>query len=102
MIADATFLRCRHRNMILKLAARLGVRPVILNCTAPMTTLKARVLRRVTEQNDASDANLEVLQQQLVDYDELDEQERQFVIPVATDEVTDQSIKNLVNDIARC
>ena len=101
MIADATFLRRRHRSLFLDLAARLGVQPVILDCTAPVATLQARIRRRAAEQKDASDADLAVLQQQLDDHDELDERERRFAIPVATGEITDQSIRELVSAIAR-
>jgi predicted kinase len=99
MIADATFLRRRHRSLFLDLATRLGVQPVILDCTAPVATLQARIRRRAAEQKDASDADLAVLQQQLDDYDELDEEERRFAIPVATDEITDHSIAELVRAV---
>jgi len=101
MIADATFLRRRHRSLFLDLAARLDVQPVILDCTAPVATLQARIRRRKAAHKDASDADLAVLQQQLDDHDELDERERRFVIPVATDEVTDHSIAELVSSITR-
>ena len=101
MIADETFLRRRHRHLFLDLAARLGMQPVILDCTAPVATLQARIRRRAAEQKDASDADLAVLQQQLDDHDELDERERRFVIRVATDEITDRSITELVSDINR-
>ncbi len=95
MIADATFLRRRHRHLFLDLAARLGVQAVILDCAAPVATLQSRIRRRAAEQKDASDADLAVLQQQLKDHDELDERERRVVIPVATEEITDHSIVEL-------
>ncbi|MBW1842308.1 MAG: ATP-binding protein, partial [Deltaproteobacteria bacterium] len=101
MIADATFLRRRHRHLFLDLAARLGVQVVILDCAAPVATLQSRIRRRAAEQKDASDADLAVLQQQLEDHDELDERERQFVIPVATEEIPDHSIAELVSAITR-
>jgi len=101
MIADATFLRRRHRHLFLDLAARLGVQPVILDCTAPVATLQARIRRRAAEQKDASDADLAVLQKQLDDHDELEEREHRFVIPVATEEITDHSIVELVSAICR-
>jgi aminoglycoside phosphotransferase family enzyme/predicted kinase len=101
MIADATFLRRRHRSLFLELAACLGVQPVIIDCTAPVKTLQDRIRRRVAEQKDASDADLAILQQQLDDHEELDEAERQFVIPAATDEITDQSIADLASAVSR-
>ncbi len=101
MIADATFLRRRHRSLFLDLAARLGVQTVIIDCSAPVKTLQDRIRRRAAEQKDASDADLAILQQQLDDHDELNEGERQFAIPAATDEITDQSIAELVSSVFR-
>ena len=101
MIADATFLRRRHRHLFLDLAARLDVKPVILDCTAPVAILQARIRRRAAEQKDASDADLAVLQQQLDGHDELDEREYRFVIPVAAGEITDHSIADFVSAITR-
>lgn len=101
IIADATFLRRRHRSQFLDLAARLGIQPVILDCTAPVATLQARIRRRATAQKDASDADLAVLQQQLDDHEELDERERKFTIQVATDEITDHSVTGLASAICR-
>ena len=101
MIADATFLRRRHRSLFLGLAARLDVQPVILDCTAPVAILQARIQRRAVEQKDASDADLAVIQQQLDNHDELDEREYRFVIPVATGEITDRSITDFVSAITR-
>jgi hypothetical protein len=95
MIADATFLRRRHRHLFLDLAERLDVQPVILDCAAPVATLQSRIRQRAAEQKDASDADLAVLQQQLEDHDELDKREHRFVIPVATVEITDHSIAEL-------
>jgi aminoglycoside phosphotransferase family enzyme/predicted kinase len=101
MIADATFLRRRHRLLFLDLAARLDVQPLILDCAAPVATLQSRIRQRAAAKKDASDADLAVLQQQLEDHDELDERENRFAIPVATDEITDQSIAELVSAITR-
>ena len=101
MIADATFLRRRHRSLFLDLAARLDVQPVIIDCAAPIATLQSRIRRRAAEKKDASDADLAILQQQLDDHDELDEKERQFAIPAATDEIMDQSIAELVSSVSR-
>jgi predicted kinase len=101
MLADATFLHRRHRRRFLDLAARLGVQVMILDCTAPVTILQDRIRERAATQKDASDADLAILQHQLDEHDKLDERERQFVIPVATDEITDQMIAELARTIAR-
>jgi predicted kinase len=74
---------------------------VILDCAAPVATLQSRIRQRAAAKKDASDADLAVLQQQLEDHDELDERENRFAIPVATDEITDQSIAELVSAITR-
>jgi len=79
MIADATFLRRRHRRQFFDLAAAVAVEPVICDCSAPLETLKSRILQRAAGHADASDADLAVLEYQISNYDPLSERERLFL-----------------------
>lgn len=75
MIADATFFRRQYRFQFMELAHRLGARPVILECSAPIETLRARIRKRMAEGLDESDANLEVLEHQIVQLEPLTPEE---------------------------
>jgi len=76
MIADATFLRRSHRERFFALAARVGVEITIVDCVAPEHILRDRIRRRAREGQDASDADLAVLEYQLSHRDELSACER--------------------------
>ena len=64
-IVDATFLKREHRGRFSGLAERLDVPFVILDCEAPEPLLRQRVAERLARHDDASDADLEVLDAQL-------------------------------------
>jgi hypothetical protein len=80
MIADATFLRRRHRSWFADLAGALGVRLSIVDCNAPVEVLRSRIQARSAERQDASDADIAVLEYQLDHHDPLDEAERALVV----------------------
>lgn len=79
MIADATFLRRRHRRWFIDLAASLGATPLIVDCSAPEEVLRARITDRAARRRDASDADNAVLDHQLAHHEPLDEAERALV-----------------------
>jgi predicted kinase len=80
MIADATFLHRRHRQLFLDLARRLGVQPCIVDCRADTATLQQRIRQRGAGGKDASDADLAVLEHQLHHHDPLDEVEETLLL----------------------
>lgn len=47
MIADATFSKQEWRRRFVDLAIRLEARPAIMQCTAPVETLRARIRQRM-------------------------------------------------------
>jgi len=65
VIIDATFLAYEQREQARAMAWRLGVRCVIIDFRARPDTLRRRVRGRVQRGNDASDADLAVLEDQL-------------------------------------
>lgn len=66
VIVDATFLQPAERDAFARLAQRLAVPWSILHCHAPPDVLRERVSRRHARGDDASQADLTVLEQQLV------------------------------------
>jgi predicted kinase len=76
MIADATFLRSRHRDLFASVAAANGARLVILDCAAPVPELQRRIRQRIAGGEDVSDADLDVLEHQLTHHDPLSASER--------------------------
>lgn len=79
VVADATFLRRKDRDRFHQLASELNVPFQILDFQADVETLRERVTRRGRSGNDASEADLSVLEQQLATEDPLADDERPFV-----------------------
>jgi aminoglycoside phosphotransferase family enzyme/predicted kinase len=80
MIADAAFLNREWRSRFLDLALRLGARATIMECSAPLKTLQARIRQRAAEGLDESDADLAVLEYQMTHFDPLDNEERLLAV----------------------
>jgi predicted kinase len=89
VIVDAAFLRSAERDVFRALARELRVPFTILHCTAGEARLRERVAARSTAGNDASEADLNVLDRQLEYCEPLSPEERAFAIEVSTDEPTD-------------
>jgi aminoglycoside phosphotransferase family enzyme/predicted kinase len=83
MIADATFLSCRQRDRFMALARRLGVPLYIVQCGAPLDTLRARILARAKSAQDASEADCATLEWQLRVQEPLTEAQRACVVPAS-------------------
>lgn len=65
VVLDATFLQRSQRDAARRFAAERGVRCVILDFDADLATLQDRIVRRAARGDDASDADLAVLAQQV-------------------------------------
>ena len=78
VIVDATFLKRRYRETFRQLAHEMGVPFTLLEFHTDPATLRERVAQRAAAGNDASDASLLVLQQQLASLE-----------PLAADEQSD-------------
>ena len=75
VIVDATFLKHRQRKMFSDWAGKAAVPCAMLCVTAPVEVLRERVARRVRKGDDASEANLGVLEHQLKTAEPLDADE---------------------------
>lgn len=59
VVLDATYGQAAERDRLRRLAARLGVRLVLLSCTAEEAVIRQRLAARATDPNVVSDARLE-------------------------------------------
>ena len=79
VIVDATFLQHRQRDMFRALAARAGIPFLIVDFTASEGLLRERILARSERGDDASDADLAVLEHQLRTHEPLQTDELESV-----------------------
>lgn len=98
-IVDATFVEHEHRQLFAKLADRLDVPFVILDCEAPEHVLRQRVAERLARGDDVSDADLKVLDYQLASREPLTRDEQNACILVTPD--TPLELDDLRRRIAR-
>jgi len=81
-VLDATFLQRAQRDLLRDLAQRLHVPLVILHCHAPRSFLEHSIAQRARAGGDASEADMQVLQHQIVTQQPLDGTEIADVIEV--------------------
>ena len=79
VIVDATFLRRRHRDLFRAFAASMRVPFSIVDFTVREEILRERIATRLRQGQDASDANLAVLEHQLSTHESLQADECAFV-----------------------
>ena len=94
-IVDATFLKTEQREQFKKLASEVGVKFIIIDFQASDEELNRRVAQR---KNDASEATLAVLKQQLQSAQALSTEEQAHVITVNTE--SDKVLDKLLEAIA--
>ncbi|HEX5285963.1 MAG TPA: AAA family ATPase [Polaromonas sp.] len=85
VIIDAAFLRRAERCAFQALAAELRVPFSILHCRASEAQMRQRVAARSVVGDDASEANVNVLERQLASHEPLDGDERAVTLEVVTD-----------------
>jgi len=90
VILDATFLAREPRLQARALASSLGARFAILHFEARPDTLRERVRRRVHRDDDASDADLAVLESQLLHAQPLQDDEREGLLIIDADAALDE------------
>jgi predicted kinase len=76
VIVDATFLCHWQRQLFFDLANEMNVPINIFSFDAPLDVLKQRVLQRQSQEKDASDADLNILDLQLITREPLTEYEK--------------------------
>jgi len=97
VIIDAAFLKQEERAACRQLARHHGAAFVILDVQAPVAMLRERIVKRQQEQNDPSEARLEVLEQQIDNHNPLETSEQGNTIQ--TDTGRNRSADAIVEDI---
>jgi hypothetical protein len=82
VIVDAAFLKTEQRDLFQKLAAECGVKFLIVDFQASEEELCRRIRLR---QSDASEATIEVLQQQKQSAQPLSVEEQNYIITINTE-----------------
>jgi len=82
VVIDAAFLRQSDREHFRQLAKRENTPFAILDCNADVQTLRQRITDRIAKGNDASDANLHVLDLQLASNEPLSPLELHSVLTI--------------------
>jgi uncharacterized protein len=82
-IVDATFLKHSERLQFENLAASESVRFAIVNCRADVQTLRQRIAARTARNDDASDADVTVLESQLTALEPLTASEAAHVFDIS-------------------
>ena len=98
-IADATFLKRAQREPFLRQAKAWGVPFLILDMRLPESELRTRVSQRQAAGNDPSEATLEVLQRQLKTAQPLTEHELEYAVPVESDRLPLQEIRERLGTV---
>jgi len=75
VIVDATFLQGSQREYFQHIADKLQCPFIIVDCEVDQKTLESRIIKRAKRGNDASEANLAVLQKQIEQQEPLAENE---------------------------
>jgi hypothetical protein len=96
-IVDATFLRSKQRKPFASLAHYLRVPFIILHCQASTANLRRRITERNAQGEDASEADVAVMERQKAANEALHEQERLAALEIG--EAT--SVKTILRYVAR-
>jgi predicted kinase len=83
-IIDAACLRRAERERIVAIAQAAGATAHIVHCTAPTDVLRQRIMARQAQAQDASEATVAVLEQQLAWWEPLSAEEEAIAIEVDT------------------
>lgn len=100
-IVDATFLRHSDRLAFAAVADQLEVPLIIVTCDAPESVLRERVLQRLSNHQDPSDANIAVLEKQLASRERLEAAESQMSVSMNTAANNVQSILPAIRKLMR-
>jgi predicted kinase len=100
VILDATFLQQCHRRQMLETQTGTVCKKIIINCDAPAAELRKRIIER---EDDPSEANLEVLEKQLLSRQPIDADDAALatVINIGSDGLSEEQIQKIRTLLAR-
>jgi aminoglycoside phosphotransferase family enzyme/predicted kinase len=103
IVVDATFLEHTDRELFRTLAEAIGSSFTIVSCHADQATLRQRIANRRTEALDPSDADLDVLEAQLLSAKPLSAAERQYCVELETSDpaLVEDACNRIAAQVAR-
>jgi predicted kinase len=90
VIVDGTFLALDKRQDFYHLATKNICPFVIIDCIATTEIIKQRIIQRAFQSSDASEANIDVMRQQLDSQEPFTELEKPFVVDIDTQLILSQ------------
>jgi len=99
VILDATFLQQSRRRQMLETQTDIACSRIIINCDAPVAELRKRIIER---EDDPSEANLEVLEQQLLTRQPVSTDDEAFahIVNIGSDGISPEQIEQIRNLLA--
>lgn len=97
VIIDAAFLKRHQRDLLHTLAIELGIAFTLIELQAPEELLRSRILQRMQKNQDASDANLDVLEYQIATAEPLAESEKAHTITFVAEKTDFNEISNMLS-----
>ncbi len=96
VVLDAAFLRTEQRESARAVASRAGVDAVLVYAEAPPDVLRARIETRATLKDEASEADLAVLEHQLGTAEQPRAEESAVVVDTGGDIDVDELVKTIL------
>jgi len=97
VIIDAAFLHAWQRKLFFDLSRETGATFIIIECAAPDKMLRQRLKTRAEKEHDASEADIRVLEHQLVSNEPLYNDEARYRLLIHTENPVDMA--DIVNSI---
>lgn len=95
VVVDATFLHLETREPFMSLARIRNIPFRIIDCSLDEQTVRERIQARLRQQNDASEANVSVMEKQVNDQDFLSEVEKQYAITLDMDKPLNKQLSEI-------
>jgi aminoglycoside phosphotransferase family enzyme/predicted kinase len=94
VILDATFLQQSRRRQMLETQTGTACKRIIINCAAPVEKLRKRIIER---EDDPSEANLAVLEKQLLTRQPINAEDEAFaqVVNISSDGISPEQIRQI-------
>ncbi len=99
VVLDAAFLKKEQRQAARRVAADLGVDSVLVCADAPVDVLRARIEKRATLKDEASEADLAVLEHQLGTAAEPLSDEGALVVDTSSDVDIEELVKTILDTL---
>jgi hypothetical protein len=99
VVVDATFLKKEHRLAFANLAINLQIPFAILHCQAERGIVENWLTQRASNEHEASEAGLAVLNMQEQVVEDLDDKEKASTIKINANNINEQLLRKQLNEL---